>query len=59
MEENNREIYYINLGSTTLYFHVFSSTEVIFRGCPFKLPRQKLIDFISTAKVLGLKAGRL
>lgn len=53
------EIYYIDTGAAKLYFQLIDDNTVQCRGNTTVMPRQKLVDFISTAQVLGLKAGRL
>lgn len=58
MEQTNT-IYYINFGGGTIYFKVVDNNTIVCYDKSITMPLQRFIDFINTAKELGLKAGIL
>ena len=56
--EQNTETYYLDTGSSTVWFNV-TDGSVTLRGHATPVPYDKFITFLQTAKELGLKAGRL
>lgn len=59
MDNNNEEIYYLRIASGTVYLKIVDDNTVDVRGDRITLQRVKLMDFLETARLLGLKAGRL
>lgn len=57
--EQRIEIYKIDFSSGSIYFQVLNDNEVVCRDRTVTMPRQRLLDFIATAKVLGLGAGKV
>lgn len=54
------DIYYIDTGQQTCYFTVIDDNTIITPGeTRVIMPRARFIDFINTARVLGLKAGKI
>ena len=54
-----REIYFVGDELSTRYFHVIDENTVEQGGQRIGIPRERFLDFIATARVLGLKAGKL
>lgn len=57
--EQRIEIYKIDFGSGSIYFQVLNDNEVVCLDKTVTMPKQRLLDFIATAKVLGLNAGKI
>ena len=59
MDENNKT-YYIEVNGSKAYLHYDESTQEFKHGDTLvTISKEKFNDFISTAKVLGFKAGEL
>lgn len=58
MEERKEETVYIDFGSGKLWMQVGDGYAVC-EGHRVTIPTDKITDFIHTAQVLGLKAGKL
>lgn len=59
MDENSKT-YYIEVNGSKAYFHYDESTQEFKHGDTLvTISKEKFNDFISTAKVLGFKAGEL
>ncbi len=54
-----REIYFVGDELSTRYFHVIDENTVEQGELRISIPRERFLDFIATARVLGLKAGKL
>lgn len=60
MEENQvQTYYYIDFGGGSTYFKVIDSNTIVCRDKAVTMPLQRFIDFINTARELGLNAGKL
>lgn len=57
--DNTREIYYISGGFSSRYYHIIDDNTVQLRNTKYSIPCHRFLDFIATAKILGLKAGKL
>lgn len=57
--EETQIYYYIDFGGGTTYFKVIDSNTVVCHDRAVTMPLQRFIDFINTAKELGLNAGKL
>ncbi len=58
--KDNRQVYWIDCKHTKLYFQVEDDGTV--RGMDGKavaMPTEKFHDFLATARVLGLKTGKI
>ena len=53
------DIYYVDTGQQTTYFTIADDNTIIAPMGRVTMPRARFIDFINTARVLGLKAGKL
>lgn len=53
------DIYYVDTGQQTIYFAIADDNTIIAPTGRVTMPRARFIDFINTARVLGLKAGKL
>ena len=59
MDENNKT-YYIEINGSKAYFHYDENVQEFKHGDTLvTISKEKFNDFISTAKVLGFKAGEL
>lgn len=54
-----KEIYFVGDELSTRYFHVIDENTVEQGELRISIPRERFLDFIATARVLGLKAGKL
>lgn len=54
-----QEIYYIDYGAAKAYYRVDDGGTVTTRGGSVTLSREKLLDFLATARALGHKTGRV
>lgn len=54
-----QEIYYVGDEQSTRYFHIVDDNTVEHGDRLISIPRERFMDFIATAKVLGLKAGKV
>ena len=62
METNENaaaETYWLDLGTTKVYYHVTGDNTVAVRGKSITISRQRLLDFLATARELGHKTGKL
>lgn len=60
MEQKEKsEIYYIGDRFSTRYYHVIDDSTVSLGNEKYSIPKERFLDFIAAAKVLGFKAGRL
>lgn len=60
MEQKEKtEIYYIGDRFSTRYYHVIDDSTVSLGDDKYSIPKERFLDFIAAAKVLGFKAGRL
>lgn len=57
--DNTREIYYISDRFSSRYYHIIDDNTVQLGNTKYSIPRHRFLDFIATAKILGLKAGKL
>lgn len=57
--EQRIEIYKIDFGTGSIYFQTLNDNEVVCLDKTVTMPKQRLLDFIATAKVLGLNAGKV
>lgn len=57
--QTRKEIYYVDFGQGSTYITALDEQQCECHGKAVTLPRQRLLDFIATAQVLGLKAGKL
>lgn len=55
----NDEIYYIDYGAAKVYYTVLDNGMVETVGSKVTISRDKFLDYLATAKVLGHKAGKL
>lgn len=51
--------YYVDFGVGTVYFQAIDDNTIVCHDKQVTMPLQRFIDFINTAKELGLKAGKL
>lgn len=56
---DKQRTYYVDFGGGTAYFRAMSESEVIAPDGAHTIPISRLMDFISTARELGFKAGEL
>lgn len=56
---DKQRTYYVDFGGGTAYFNAVSESEVIAPDGAHTIPISRLMDFISTARELGFKAGEL
>lgn len=54
-----REIYFVGDELSTRYFRIIDENTVEQGELRISIPRERFLDFIATARVLGLKAGKL
>lgn len=54
-----QEIYYIDFGTSKLYYKVLDDNTVISKDHRTTISRDKFLDFLATAKELGHKTGKL
>ncbi len=54
-----QEIYYVGDEQSTSYFNIVDDNTVEHGNCRISIPRERFMGFIATARVLGLKAGKL
>ena len=60
MEQKEKsEIYYIGDRFSTRYYHVIDDSTVSLGNDKYSIPKERFLDFIAAAKVLGFNAGRL
>lgn len=60
VQANSVEVYFIDFGNTTVYYQIIDDgARVISRNKSAVISRQKLLDYIATAKELGHKTGKL
>lgn len=59
MDEEKQEIYYIDYGAAKVYYTVTGDGRVIVGGNSVVISREKFMDYLATAKVLGHKAGQV
>lgn len=57
--DNTREIYYISDRFSSRYYHIIDDNTVQLGNTKYSIPLHRFLDFIATAKILGLKAGKL
>jgi len=57
--EQEKETYYVGDEQSTRYFSIVDDNTVKHGDCRISIPRERFMDFIATAKVLGLKAGKI
>lgn len=55
----SQEIYWIDFGTTKLYYTVLDGNTVISRDRKTTLSKQTLLDFLAIAKELGHKTGKI
>lgn len=58
-EQQKSEIYYIGDRFSTRYYKVIDDSTVSLGNEKFSIPKERFLDFIAAAKVLGFKAGRI
>lgn len=56
---NNTEIYFVDYGASKVYYTLSDDNTIVTQGRTVTLPKEKFLDFLATAKVLGYKTGRL
>ena len=54
-----QEIYFVGDELSTRYFRIIDENTVEQGELRISIPRERFLDFIATARVLGLKAGKL
>ena len=59
MKKENSEIYYIDYGAAKVYYRLLDANTVAVSGGSVTLSREKLLDYLATARVLGHKTGKL
>lgn len=59
MTEERQEIYYIDYGAAKVYYKVLDNGVAVVGGSSVTLSREKFLDYLATARVLGHKAGKL
>lgn len=58
--EDRQEIYYVDYGAGKVYYRTVGENLVErVGGLTATMPREKFLDYLATARVLGHKAGRL
>lgn len=53
------EIYYIDYGAAKVYYKVLDNGTVVVGDSSVTLSREKFLDYLATARVLGHKAGKI
>lgn len=58
-QKEKDEIYFIGDRFSSRYYHVIDDSTVSLGNEKFTISRERFLDFIAAAKILGFKAGRL
>lgn len=59
MEALTNDIYYIDFGSSKVYYQVYPDNTVICKDGKTHIPLTKFLDYLATAKELGHKTGKI
>lgn len=56
---DNTEIHFVDYGAAKVYYTIQDSNTIYTQGRKITLSRDKFLDFLATAKVLGYNTGKL
>lgn len=57
--EDRHEIYYVDYGAAKVYYRMDGDNAVCVQDRRVTMPREKFLDYLATARVLGHKTGKL
>lgn len=57
--EDIQETYYVDYGAAKVYYRMDGDSAVCVQDRRVTMPREKFLDYLATARVLGHKSGRL
>lgn len=59
MNNDNIEIYFVDYGAAKAFYTVREDNTVFTKGRMITLSRDKFLDYLATARVLGYNTGKL
>lgn len=57
--DNQQEIYFVDYGAAKVYYTIQDDNTVVTQGKVIILSRDKFLDYLATARVLGYNTGKL